>query len=97
MEPISGPQTGWQAWSQQQADHARDRYASRQTRLVQREQDRARRHLVEAQTKLEQLPELTRGLEGVAAGDDAALGEAARKRAIIEAAMARAKAKLTQK
>jgi electron transport complex protein RnfB len=94
MEAVSGSLTGWQAWSPAQADHARDRYAARQLRLVQREQDRARRHLDEAQTKLDHLPELTRGLEGSPASAPAAQAESERKRAIIEAAMARAKAKL---
>ena len=94
MEPVSGRLTGWQAWSPAQAEHARRRYTARQLRLAQREQARARRHLDEAQTKLDHLPEVTRGLEGLAAGEPAAQAESERKRAIIEAAMARAKAKL---
>ena len=33
METISGGLTGWDAWSSNEADHARDRYAARQLRL----------------------------------------------------------------
>ncbi len=94
MVPISGSRTGWDAWSAAQAAHARARYAQRQTRLAQREQDRAARHLDEAQEKLDHLPELTHGLQGLAEGDTAAQAEAERKRAIIQAAMARAQARL---
>ena len=96
MTPVSGDLTGWQAWSAQQADHARARYAARQVRLAQREQDRAQRHLREAQHKLDHLPERTQGLDALPEGDVAAQAEAERKRAIIEAAMARAQAKLAQ-
>ena len=35
MEDISGDRTGWQAWSDQEATHARDRYAAHQSRLAQ--------------------------------------------------------------
>ena len=94
MEPVSGERTGWNAWSPAQADHARVRYAQRQHRLARREQDRAKRHLDEAEEKLADLPQTTRGLDHLAQGDAAAVQEADRKRAIIEAAMARAKAKL---
>jgi electron transport complex protein RnfB len=97
MEPVSGSLTGWQAWSPAQAEHARQRHGLRQQRLAQREQDRAKRHLHEAQEKLAHLPELTQGLNGLVAGESAAIAEADRKRAIIEAAMARAQAKLKQK
>ena len=93
MEPVSGSLTGWQAWSPEQADHARQRHAARQTRLAQREQDRATRHWQEAQAQLADLPAHTHGLEGLAQGDPQAIQEAQRKRAIIEAAMARAQAK----
>ncbi|MCZ2104747.1 MAG: RnfABCDGE type electron transport complex subunit B [Comamonadaceae bacterium] len=33
MENVSGTATGWSAWSEKQAAHARERYAARQTRL----------------------------------------------------------------
>ncbi len=94
MTPVSGPLTGWQAWSAQQAQHARERYVARQLRLTQREQDRAQRHLREAQNKLDHLPERTHGLDALSEGDAKAKAEADRKRAIIEAAVARAQAKL---
>ena len=83
MEPVSGSLTGWQAWSPEQADHARQRHAARQTRLAQRERDRATRHWQEAQAQLADLPAHTHGLEGLAQGDPQAIQEAQRKRAII--------------
>jgi electron transport complex protein RnfB len=94
MEPVSGDRTGWQAWSPAQADHARQRYDARTARLALREQDRAKRHLKEAAEKLADLPNTTRGLDALPQGDPAALQEADRKRAIIQAAIARAQAKL---
>jgi Na+-translocating ferredoxin:NAD+ oxidoreductase subunit B len=93
MVPVSGRQTGWNAWSPEQAQQARQRYESRTQRLARREQDRAKRHLSEAEDKLADLSGHTRGLDGLAQDDPAALREAQRKRAIIEAALARAKAK----
>jgi electron transport complex protein RnfB len=35
MENVSGQLTGWGAWSDQKATHARDRYAAHQSRLAQ--------------------------------------------------------------
>ncbi len=94
MIPVSGDRTGWNAWSMEQAQHARQRYQVRTERLSRREQDRAKRHLSEAEDKLADLAEHTLGLDGLAQGAPDAEREAQRKRAIIEAAMARAKAKL---
>ena len=94
MKPVSGSRTGWQAWSIAQANHARQRYAFRAKRLVQREQARAKRHLHDAQEKLNQLTERTHGVDTPNRGEPSAEREAQRKRAIIEAAMARAKQKL---
>ncbi|MDI9332642.1 MAG: electron transport complex subunit RsxB [Alphaproteobacteria bacterium] len=97
MESVSGTLTGWQAWSAEQAGHARQRYQDRNERLAQREQDRALRHLAQAQEKWVHLPEQTRGLETLPQGDPDASAEAERKRTIIQAAMARAQKKLQQK
>jgi len=66
LENVTGERSGWQAWSQPQADRALQRY----------ELHRARKP-VEAEPEPPEAP------------DD----EAARKRAVIEAALARAKAK----
>lgn len=91
MVSVSDGRTGWQAWSAELAQHARTRYEFRTQRLAQREQDRAKRHFDEAQEKLASLGELTRG---VGPDDPGAEQEAARKRAIIQAAIARARQQL---
>jgi electron transport complex protein RnfB len=79
------PPTGWAAWSQAQANTARTRYRARQARQRQRPAEDDRRLLVKAQAKLDNLQALTR--------DDAATSQA-RKRAVVQAAMARARARL---
>jgi electron transport complex protein RnfB len=70
LEDATPGQTGWQAWSQDQADHARTRYEARKLRLGKPEPIAAQRS--------EDMP------DPVAPAD--------RKREIIEAALARARA-----
>ena len=84
MQPVSGARTGWAAWSQQQADQARERYAQHQQRLQQHEQERAQALQAKARAKLADLPAHTHNAQG---------DELARKRAVIEAALARARAR----
>ena len=86
MVPISGDKTGWAAWSAELATQARVRYESRQIRLVKEEQAHAARQEAKAAMKLADLETHTH----VAEDPDK---EMARKRAIIEAAMAKAKAR----
>jgi electron transport complex protein RnfB len=86
MVPISGDKTGWAAWSAELATQARVRYESRQIRLVKEEQEHAARQEAKAAMKLADLETHTH----VAEDPDK---EMARKRAIIEAAMAKAKAR----
>ena len=86
MVPISGDKTGWAAWSAELATQARVRYESRQIRLVKEEQEHAARQEAKAAMKLADLESHTH----VAEDPDK---EMARKRAIIEAAMAKAKAR----
>ncbi|CAH2808507.1 MAG: Iron-sulfur cluster-binding protein [Candidatus Burkholderia crenata] len=104
MVPVTGHQTGWDAWSQQEADAARKRHDWRLTRLARE------RHAAEArkaarvagpsgtesgiQSYSQPDTEPDRSVESgtvqpVAADDDAQ----AKKRAIIQAAMARARQK----
>lgn len=87
LEPVSGSHTGWAAWTPAQAAQARQRYDARSQRLT-REQ-RAHETALEnkARLKLADLP--THSLHTDAATLD-------RKRAVIEAALARAKAKRAQ-
>jgi electron transport complex protein RnfB len=96
MVPVSGDKTGWAAWSATLAQQARQRYASRQQRLVLKEQEQAARNEAKAVMKLADLEAHTRpyaNSEDETANQNTADKEMARKRAIIEAALAKAKAR----
>jgi Na+-translocating ferredoxin:NAD+ oxidoreductase subunit B len=84
LENVTGERTGWNAWSQPQADEALARHGSRKLRLALEAVDQDQRMEQKAQAKLADLPALTHGAEGA---------ELARKKAVIEAALARARAK----
>jgi len=84
LENLSGERTGWAAWSPAQADQARDRHTARQQRLQREEAEHAARLEAKAQAKLADLPAHSQHT------DPAVLD---RKRAVIEAALARARAR----
>lgn len=84
----SGERTGWSAWSAQQAHQARERYAFRAVRLEQAARDNDARLAAKAQAKLADLPAHSQHT-------DPAVLE--RKRAVIEAALARARARQQQR
>ncbi len=84
LENASGESTGWHAWSAEQAQQARQRYEARQLRLLREDSEHAQRMENKAREKLADLPALTHGAEGA---------ELARKKAVVEAALARARAK----
>jgi len=88
LENTSGERTGWAAWSPVAAETARQRYTSRQKRLLSQREKHEQRQLEKARTKLEDLQTHTRSEEG-----DAGLGERERKRAILEAVLSKAKAR----
>ena len=90
MQPISGNQAGWDAWSQGQADAARARHDFRNRRLQREKQENEARLLAKAQQKL-------RIIEAEIAVDPAAYTEQARKKTIISAAIARANQNRTDK
>ena len=87
MVPVTGKATAWDAWSQELADLAKNRYESRATRLEREELDNVRRLALKAKNKAKALD-----LESAKTEDEKA--EIERKRAIIAAAMARAQEKL---
>ena len=87
LENVTGEQTGWAAWSADQADTARQRYASRRQRLVREGQTHQQQLQAKAEHKLADLAAHTKSRENTAEVD--------RKRAIIEAALAKAKARQT--
>lgn len=84
LENVTGARTGWAAWSEPQAARALERYGWRKERLHREAQEHEARLEHKAEAKLADLPAHTHGAEGQ---------EAERKRAIIEAALARARAR----
>jgi len=83
MVEVSGKSTGWDAWSPQQADQARQRYAFHRLRIEREQRENDERLAAKAQAKLADL-------QSQSLITDPQVLE--RKRAVIEAAIARAKA-----
>jgi electron transport complex protein RnfB len=81
MQPVTGPLTGWDAWSPAQADEARERYAFRQFRVAREQRENDERLAAKAAAKLADLASHTQLTDPEAIE---------RKRAVIEAALARA-------
>ncbi len=71
MEDVTGERTGWQAWSQAQADEALQRYEFRQQRLAREAQEQATRLEQKAQDKLADLTSHTHGARGRRGGTQA--------------------------
>jgi electron transport complex protein RnfB len=84
MENASGPRTSWAAWSSEQALQARERYAFTSWRRQRDAAEHTQRLQRKAEHKLAHLTELTHNAAGA---------ELERKRAVIEAALARARKK----
>jgi electron transport complex protein RnfB len=76
--------TGWDAWSQQQADAARARYAARGIRLRREREENDARLAAKAAAKL-------REVEAQPAGTPDEVAEQQRKKAVIAAAIERAR------
>jgi electron transport complex protein RnfB len=83
MEPVTAT-SGWAAWSQSQADEARARYALHRERVARETRENDERLAAKAQAKLDDLPAATRLTDPEAID---------RKRSVIEAALARARAR----
>lgn len=88
VENASGQRTGWAAWSTKQADLARTRYGWHQTRAQREIQENERRLEQKAEQKLADLPQHSLHT------DPQVLQK---KRAVIEAALAKARAKRLDK
>jgi electron transport complex protein RnfB len=82
MVEVSGPHTGWDAWSPAQAEQARRRYAFHRMRTEREQRENDQRLAAKAQAKLADL-------QGHSSITDADVLQ--RKHAVIEAALARAK------
>jgi electron transport complex protein RnfB len=85
MYPVTET-TGWDAWSQPAADAARDRHDFRTARLQRERDENDARLAAKAQAKMA-------AVENLAPENDAELAEKERKRAIIAAAIERARLK----
>jgi electron transport complex protein RnfB len=83
LEPVTGTRTGWAAWSPEQATEARERYAFRQMRVARDKRENDERLAAKAAHKLADLENHTKLTDPEAID---------RKRAVIEAALARARA-----
>ena len=84
MEPISGTRAGWEAWSAAMAEQALQRYTFHQFQVARAEQENAERLEDKARHKLEHLEEQSQHTDPVVLD---------KKRAIIAAALAKAKAR----
>jgi len=84
MVPVTPGRSGWQAWSAAQADEARDRYDFHRLRVLREQRENDERLAAKARAKLDDLAEHSRHT-------DPEVLE--RKRQVIEAALARAKAR----
>lgn len=88
MPAVTPGATGWQAWSQPQADEARQRYSFHQQRVARDQRENDERLAAKAQAKLADLASHSH------ITDPEAL---AAKRAVIEAALQRARAQRAPK
>ena len=87
LEVVSGERTGWQAWSTEQAAQGRERYTQRQQRLAREKQEHEARLEAKAREKLADLAAHSQ------ITDEAVLDK---KRSVIEAALARSRARRGQ-
>ncbi len=84
LDIVSGDKTAWDAWTPEQAQTAKTRYEARKRRLQREAVEHEERLVAKAETKLADLDTHTKT-------DSSA--ETDRKRAIIEAALAKARAR----
>ncbi len=87
MVEVTPGKTGWAAWSQEAADAARARHAARTLRLRREQQENDARLAAKAAAKLQEVDN-----SPALSADE--MAEKARKRAIIQAAIERARLKL---
>jgi electron transport complex protein RnfB len=89
MYPVTDDRTGWDAWTREQADAARERHDFRTLRLRREQEENEARLAAKAHSRMQAL-----GSEAGATPEEAA--EKERKRAIIAAAMERARARAAE-
>jgi Na+-translocating ferredoxin:NAD+ oxidoreductase subunit B len=84
LEVVSGERTGWQAWTDTQAQQARERYQQRQQRLARELKENDLRLEAKAEMKLADLASHSHHTDADTLN---------KKRSVIEAALARARAR----
>ncbi len=84
LDNVSGDRTGWAGWTAQQATQGKARYEARQLRLVREKTEHEARLEAKAEAKLADIAAASKLTEPAALD---------KKRAVIEAALARARAK----
>lgn len=88
VNPINPDETGWNAWSPLQAQASKDYFEARKLRLEREKKDLLKRQYAKAQAKLKVVQQEKPSAENL-------LQEQLRKKEIIAAAMARAKAQIS--
>jgi electron transport complex protein RnfB len=83
LDNVTGERTGWAAWSQPQADHALERYRQHQARQARQADRKAAAREAKAREHLEDLAGSTQPADA---------GELDRRKAVIAAALAKARA-----
>ncbi len=83
MVNVSGERTGWAAWSTEQAAQARARYRARQARRIREADEHSARRVEKAEAKLADLAAHSKHTDPTTLE---------RKRALVEAALAKARA-----
>jgi Na+-translocating ferredoxin:NAD+ oxidoreductase subunit B len=86
--PVTGARSGWAAWSTPQADEARTRYAQHGQRVQREQRENSERLAAKAQAKLADLASHSRLTD-----PDRDTDALAAKQAVVEAALARARAR----
>jgi Na+-translocating ferredoxin:NAD+ oxidoreductase subunit B len=89
MIPVTESKTGWDAWSEEEALQSQKRYEARKIRLIREKSDNDKRLANKAEKKL-------KALDAESAESVVEKSEIERKKAIIAAAMARAREKQNQ-
>ncbi len=92
LENVTEERTGWAAWAQADAETARQRYEARTLRLQREAREHDERQIAKAEMKLADLQAHTQVEEG-----DGAQTDIDRKRSIIEAALAKARARQSER
>jgi Na+-translocating ferredoxin:NAD+ oxidoreductase subunit B len=92
LPPVTGEATGWDAWSQSQADAARERHDRREARLA-REREAAEARAAARRAVSNAPAQVTPADASTSSAAPAADDAEAKKRAIIQAALERARQK----